>query len=94
MEGPEVPKWKPAYKWVITDDKGRLWVGTSRSVRQGYAIDVFDADGFYLASVDLPFSLSEYSVPFVRGGRLYAATSDESGAPVLAAGTIIALDEN
>jgi hypothetical protein len=58
---------------VIFDDQGRMWV--ERRTESGSAFDVFSPEGHLLAELEAPQRLNEIR-PYVRGDRLYLATTD------------------
>ena len=58
---------------VIFDDQDRMWV--ERRTESGSAFDVFSPKGDLLAELKAPPHLNEIP-PYVRGDRLYLATTD------------------
>ena len=78
------PKSKPSTASFFIDDEGNLWVeqqvAASDADNAGHLFDLFDAEGRYLGTLRLPFSLAwSRPVPIVRKGVLYGVTSDEIG---------------
>ena len=78
------PKSKPSTASFFIDDEGNLWVeqqvAASDADNAGHLFDLFDAEGRYLGTLRLPFSLAwSRPVPIGRKGVLYGVTSDEIG---------------
>ena len=78
------PRSKPSTASFFIDDEGNLWVeqqvAASDADNAGRLFDLFDAEGRYLGTLRLPFSLAwSRPVPIVRKGVLYGVTSDEIG---------------
>jgi len=75
-----IPKYHPAYQWLMADDEGKVFVLTNERVeRRGeYYYDIFDSEGKYIAKVPLK------ARPFVlKKGKLYSAEEDEEGYQVV-----------
>lgn len=93
--GPEIPDHKPAFRQLVPDQSGRVWVvreGPSRRstdcasgaeecwVPEAYNWDAFGPDGRFLGS----FSVDErLSFPFIEDDTVAAVTSDSSGTTVV-----------
>ena len=84
----KIPKSKPAAASFFLDDESNIWVqrrvAASAAEDEGRLFDLFDAEGRYLGTLRLPFSLP-WSIPrpVVRKGVLYGVTSDEHGVEYL-----------
>ena len=76
----KIPKHYPAFRYLVTDDEDRIYVGTWERPpdRKGFYFDVFDREGRYIVRIVLPVIL-----PLIRKGRLYAAEETAEGYPVL-----------
>jgi len=71
-----IPKYHCPFRWMIADDKGRIFVWTYERVAdgEGYYYDVFDAEGKYIVKVPLK------SRPFLfKNSKLYTMEEDEEG---------------
>lgn len=88
-EGSEVPKVKPAFKRLVEDNLGRIWVfraGPGKQKADGnwedtLLIDVFDVDGRYLGAVDAPIGFKEFPTPFIERDTIVAQYIDELDIP-------------
>ena len=86
----------PATASFFIDDEGNLWVERSVAATEeddaGRLFDIFKAEGRYLGTLRLPFSLA-WSIPepIVRGGVLYGVTSDEVGVAYVVRARIVKL---
>lgn len=77
-----IPRYKPAYTSVMTDDQGWLWVRPSLPADQANAAwDVFDPQGHLQGRVTLPMPVPEGMPVVVRGRHLYTVTLAEAGHP-------------
>lgn len=77
-----VPRTKPAYLSVMTDDRGWLWVRPSQPAGQAHpAFDVFDPEGGYQGRVTLPAAVQPEAPVIVRGSQVYAVAMAEAGYP-------------
>jgi hypothetical protein len=77
-----VPRNKPAFAWVSTDDRGWVWVRPSvPGGTSGTPLDVFDPDGRYHGRVTLPIPMMEGMPLVVRGDRIYTVTVSDAGVP-------------
>ncbi len=77
-----VPANKPAFRSLVADNLGYLWVFPSmHSDDKGTLIDIFDLEGRYLGQVGVPDSLSMSPRPVVQRDKLYAVMSDELDVP-------------
>lgn len=76
----KVPKHYPAFRYIVTDDEGRIFIlcWERPPGRKGFYFDVFDQEGRYIVRAVLPVIQ-----PLIRKGKLYAAEEDEEGNPVL-----------
>jgi hypothetical protein len=78
-----IPGVKPALEGMFVAQEGHLWVAATPRNRadQGYVFDIFDPAGRYLGPLRLPFRLSRYPLPVIRGGLLVGVTRDELEVP-------------
>lgn len=77
-----VPRHKPAFTSVMTDDGGWLWVRPSLPAGEtGTAWDVLDLEGRLQGRVTLPISVPEGMPVVVRGRHLYTVALAEAGYP-------------
>jgi hypothetical protein len=67
------PESKDLIRGVYFDDAGRIWVNLRK--QDGFAFDVFDAEGRLLGSMDVPARV-ERIAPHIRANRLYIVTAD------------------
>ena len=75
-----IPETKPPVSSFFRDDDGHIWVARVTTPEQsGRVHDVFDPEGRFLGTVELPFPLSRSPTPIVRDGMLYGVTADELG---------------
>ena len=71
-----IPKHHCPYSWILSDDKGRIFVMTYERIasQPGYYYDVFDAEGKCVAKILLK------TRPLVlKGGKLYTVEEDDEG---------------
>lgn len=61
-------------------DRGRLWVFDTHSQE----VRVFDLEGPFLGSVQIPFPFQTNPPPIIRGGYFYAVSTNELDVPFLA----------
>jgi hypothetical protein len=83
-----VPQAAPTLRWFVPDDRGNLWV-CATGLDPCSTLDVFDAAGFLLGTVELPTPVADRPRPVIRGGRMYAAASGPRGEPQLWVGGIV-----
>jgi len=85
LKNMNVPKHFPSFRYLITDDEGRIYVLSwgRPPDRKGYYFDVFDSEGRYIVRTILPAL-----IPHIRKGRLYSAEETGEGYPVLKRYTI------
>jgi hypothetical protein len=77
-----VPRNKPAFSSLFTDDRGWVWVRPSVPAgTSGTALDVFDPEGRYHGRVTIPIAVPEGMPLLVRGDRIYAVTMNDAGVP-------------
>jgi len=70
------PKYYPPYRYIITDDRGRIFVITYENTpdEKGYMFDVFDAEGIYSARIQLK------SRPrLIKDNQMYSVEENEDG---------------
>jgi hypothetical protein len=77
-----VPRNKPAFASVSTDDRGWVWVRPSVPAgTSGTPLDVFDPEGRYHGRVTLPILVMEGLPIVVRGDGIYTVTVSDAGVP-------------
>jgi hypothetical protein len=77
-----VPRNKPAFSSLFTDDRGWVWVRPSVPAgTSGTALDVFDPEGRYHGRVTIPIVVMEGMPLIVRGDRIYTVTLNDEGVP-------------
>jgi hypothetical protein len=77
-----VPRNKPAFASVSTDDRGWVWVRPSVPAgTSGTPLDVFDPEGRYHGRVTIPVPVPEGMPLVVRGDRIYTITMSDAGVP-------------
>lgn len=71
-----MPKYHSAFRWISTDDEGRIFVMTNERIpgSDGYFHDVFDSEGRYLAKI--PF---EFRPHLIKKKKFYTVTEDKDG---------------
>lgn len=80
-----VPRQKPPFTSVRTDDRGWLWVRPAQPFgERNAAFDVFDPEGRYGGRVTLPVEVRDEMPLVIRGDRIYAVTLAETGYPQVA----------
>lgn len=72
----EIPRFHNAFRWISTDDEGRIYVMTWERIpdSEGYYYDLFDAEGRYLAKIPLEFRPS-----VIKKNKFYTVREDEDG---------------
>ena len=80
MKSLKVPRHYPSFRYILSDDAGRIYVlcWERPPGRQGYYVDIFDPEGRYIVRAAVPDKQ-----PLILGDRLYAAEEDAEGNPVL-----------
>ncbi len=75
-ENMAVPEYHCPFRWIVTDDEGRIFVMTYERIedREGYYYDIFDADGRYSVRISL-----KTRPLLIRNHKLYAVEEDEEG---------------
>lgn len=81
MDLSRIPDAKPAFRKMIPDPTGRLWV--LREVAGGWAFDVFNTDGTFLGAVDIPVVPELVPPPVARENALLLVTTDELDVPTV-----------
>lgn len=77
-----LPRHKPAFVSIRTDDRGWLWVRPSLpATERNAAFDVFDPEGRYQGRVSLPLPREERFPLMIRGNHIYAVALNETGVP-------------
>jgi len=80
LESMKVPRHYPPFRYVQTDDEGRIYVlcWERPPGRKGYYVDIFDPEGRYIVRAAMP------SVqPLIHKGLLYGVDEDDEGNPIL-----------
>jgi len=74
------PQYYPAYRRLILDDEGRIYVQTFEKTEdgKGYYQDIFDSKGRYLAKIALRFTPR-----VLKKNKLYIIEEDEEGYQVV-----------
>lgn len=77
-----VPRHKPAFVSIRTDDQGWLWVRPELpATERNAAFDVFDPDGRYQGRLALPIQHQDPMPLVIRGDRIYAVVLNDEGVP-------------
>jgi streptogramin lyase len=77
-----VPRQKPAFVSIRTDDRGWVWVRPSLpATERNAAFDVFDPDGRYQGRITLPVQHEDGMPLVVRGDHIYATVLSDAGVP-------------
>lgn len=71
---PQRPGYRAAFRHMLFDDAGRLWV--EAAVEGGFVWEVFDADGRLLGAAEAPPRVPGIP-PYVRDGNLYQVEVDD-----------------
>ncbi|HYW07312.1 MAG TPA: hypothetical protein VE913_10170 [Longimicrobium sp.] len=78
-----IPRIKPAFRSVVVDDAGFLWVRPEQSREATGVLDVFDPAGRFLGSVAVPSPLGPFPLITVRGNHVYAAIRGDNDEPLV-----------
>ncbi len=89
--GPDIPRYKPAFKAIFEDRDGRIWVyRVGEGVRNEAGewqdtiqFDVFNRDGKFLGTVYAPHGVTAKPPPYVQGDMLIAQFVDEDQVPYI-----------
>jgi len=84
----ETPMVVPPLRWFVPDDEGRLWVCATGLEPCG-KVDVFDRDGTFLGTIELPTPVLDSPLPIVRKNTIYAAVEGIMGEPQVFVGRIV-----
>jgi hypothetical protein len=76
------PKHLPFFNSIVVDDKGRLFVKTLENFVSGRSVyDVFDAQGIYVARLELP---GDEEIAAVKNRKIYTLVKEnDKGIPVV-----------
>jgi hypothetical protein len=77
-----IPAVKPAFRGVVVDDRGHLWVAATAAdadAGRGGPWDVFDPEGRYLGAVAM--ELDVFPLPRIRGNTVVGVRRDELDVP-------------
>lgn len=78
----KIPDHKPAIEGAAFDDEGNVWVWpVMPNGEEGTRLDVFDAVGRYLGSIDSPVPIALRPRPVIRNGTMVAVTRTELDVP-------------
>lgn len=83
---PERPAHRSAFRELLFDDEGRLWVESS--TESGFAWDVFSTAGEWIGTLHLP-ERDERVTPYVRNGVVYQVELGEMDVQFVAAYRIL-----
>jgi len=72
-----IPDRKPAFRTLVEDDSGHLWVWPHLAAGEVEGVDVFDPEGRYLGRVPTGLPVPASPVPVIRGDRFYAVLRDD-----------------
>lgn len=81
VDASRVPREKPTFVSIRTDDLGWLWVRPSLAGEQDPAFDVFDPQGRYQGRVAVPLAENDNMPLVVRGDRIYSVVLSDAGVP-------------
>ena len=85
----KIPATKPPVSSFFVDDEGHIWVARVTAPEEtGRLHDVFDPEGRFLGTVELPFPLSRSPTPIVRNGVLHGVIEDELGVEYVVRATV------
>ncbi len=72
----DIPKYFPPFRWMISDDEGRVYVYTYERAPdgEGYYYDIFDAEGKYILKVLFKTRPHE-----IKKNKFYTIEEDEDG---------------
>jgi hypothetical protein len=77
-----IPAVKPAFETFVVDDRGYLWVARTadagRRLGQPTVFDIFDPEGRFLGSLDLPIATTN-PTPLIRSERAVGVAIDSLG---------------
>ena len=87
----EIPSTKPAFDSFFVDPLDRIWVvrTTAGPDTEKRILDVFDHEGRFLGTVELPFKLADFPDPIVRGDYMIAVVEDELEVPYVVRARIV-----
>ena len=91
LDRSQIPSTKPAFDSFFVDPLDRVWVvrTTAGPETENRFLDVFDRDGRFLGTVELPFRLADYPDPIVRGDYMIAVVEDELEVPYVVRARIV-----
>lgn len=81
LDPSRIPDAKPALNAFFFDEKGFLWVVPVQERGAEPHFDVFDPNGRYLGGVASTAKIEAVPSPVIRGDRMAAVETDESGVP-------------
>jgi hypothetical protein len=82
-----IPAFKPAFRKVLVDDLGYLWVWRE-APSDSAAFDIFDPEGQLLGVLETGYTIYEYGPIELRGRMLTAVVRDELDIPSVVCFTI------
>jgi hypothetical protein len=91
LDRSQIPSTKPAFDSFFVDPLDRVWVRrtTAGPETENRILDVFDREGRFLGTVELPFRLADYPDPIVRGDYMVAVVEDELEVPYVVRARIV-----
>jgi len=77
----EFPRFKPAFREIIVDSDGNIWVWTYRdNINEGFKyFDVFDPDGQFIGNIHITGEASFPRRTTIRDGAFWQVKTDEEG---------------
>ena len=78
----DIPTTAPAWNWLQTDDRGNIWVFRTPPERDR-TVDIFDPLGRWLGVIPVPWRRFSSAGIEIRGGKVYLATENEDGLPMI-----------
>jgi hypothetical protein len=78
----DIPTTAPVWNWLQTDDRGNIWVFRTPPERDR-TVDIFDPLGRWLGVIPVPWRRFSSAGIEIRGGKVYLATENEDGLPVI-----------
>lgn len=87
VESGMIPQARPPLRWFSVDEAGHLWVCASGR-DPCRSVDVFEASGHFLGTVQLPGAVLDLPRPVIRNNRFHAAVEGPAGEPQLLVATV------
>jgi hypothetical protein len=83
-----IPNVKPAIETIDVDDRGRLWVRRASTDSRRTMFDLWEVRATAPASVTVPWRLSPYFHPIIRGDTILTWAWDEDDVPYVVRGVM------